>query len=240
MPTNVKPDDLNYDHYETEKYDWEIRDSIPGYEELHKNIDDIITKCFTETTVRYFTHRGRIQILELGLGTGLTALQILQKLPSAKYTAFDFSKNMLDGARKRLFGYDVTFIEGDYSRLELPQNNDLVVSVIGIHHQEMDKDKKSLFQKIYDSLDENGSFIFGDLVTYRDQTEAALKEAKHYHHLVENAENEESLREWAHHHKFLNKLAPLEDQVEWLRGVGFREVKVVYKKFNTALVYATK
>jgi hypothetical protein len=43
-----------------------------------------------------------------------------------------------------------------------------------------------------------------------------------------------------HHHKYLNKLAPLEDQVEWLKEVGFREVKVVYKKFNTVLVYARK
>lgn len=232
MSTNVKPEDLNYDHYETEKYDREIRGSIPGYKELHKHIDDIITK--------YFTHRGRIQVLELGVGTGLTALQVLQKLPSATYFAVDFSKTMLDGARKRLSGYDITFIEGDYSQLELPQNNNLVVSVIGIHHQKTNRDKKSLFQKIYQSIAEDGSFIFGDLVTYKDRTEAALNEARHYHHLVEHAENEESLREWAHHHKFLNKLAPLEHQVKWLREVGFREVDVVYRKFNTALIYARK
>ncbi len=232
MTTNVKPEELNYDHYATEKYDDDIVRSIPGHEELHRHIDKIVEEDF----------RGRkaLRILELGVGTGLTAERILRKIPNAQYTAIDFSEQMLAGSRRRLSQYDVTFVNGDYSQIELPEDNDFVVSVVGIHHQETDDDKKRLFQRIYDSLNDTGSFIFGDLVTYRNPEEAALNEARHFHHLVENAQEEDSLKEWAHHHKSLNKLAPLEDQVEWLREVGFREVKVVYQKFNTALIYATK
>ncbi len=232
MATNVKPKDLNYDRYEMQKYDEDIVRSIPGHEALHRHIDQIIQ--------RDYILRGKVKVLELGVGTGLTAERILRQIPNAEYTAVDFSEQMLAGARRRLSQYNVTFVNGDYSQIELPQNNDLVVSVVGIHHQETDDDKKSLFQRIYDSLNETGAFIFGDLVTYRDPTEAALNEARHFHHLVENALDEESLKEWAHHHKYLNKLAPLEDQVEWLREVGFRKVDVVYQKFNTALVYAQK
>ncbi|MDO8642591.1 MAG: class I SAM-dependent methyltransferase [Candidatus Woesearchaeota archaeon] len=232
MATNVKPDELNYDHYETKKYDDDIARSIPGHEELHRHIDQIIQ--------REYISRGKVKVLELGVGTGLTAERILRQMPNAEYTAVDFSEQMLAGARRRLSQYNITFVNGDYSQIDLPNDNDLVVSVVGIHHQKTNKDKKSLFQKIYHSIAEDGSFIFGDLVTYKDRTEAALNEARHYHHLVEHAENEESLREWAHHHKFLNKLAPLENQVKWLREIGFREVNVVYQKFNTALVYAKK
>src|SRR3989338_3826422 len=232
MATNVKPDELNYDHYETKKYDDDIVRSIPGHEELHRHIDQIVQ--------RDYISREKTKVLELGVGTGLTAERILRQIPNAEYTAVDFSEQMLAGARRRLSQYKIKFVNGDYSQIELPRNNDLVVSVVGIHHQETDADKKSLFQRIYDSLNETGAFIFGDLVTYRNSEEATLNEARHFHHLVENAQNEESLREWVHHHKFLNKLAPLEDQVEWLRGVGFREVTAVYQKFNTALIYARK
>ena len=232
MATNVKPDELNYDHYETKKYDDDIVRSIPGHEELHKHIDQIVQ--------RDYSSKDRLKILELGVGTGLTAERILRKLPSAEYTAVDFSEQMLAGARRRLSQYNVTFVNGDYSQIDFLNDNDLVVSVVGIHHQKTNKDKKSLFQKIYHSIAEDGSFIFGDLVTYRDPTEAALNEAKHFHHLVENAQDEESLREWAHHHKFLNKLAPLENQVKWLREVDFTEVTVLYQKFNTTLIYARK
>ncbi|NQU78349.1 class I SAM-dependent methyltransferase [Candidatus Woesearchaeota archaeon] len=229
MPTNVDPEELNYDSYETEKYDEDIIRSIPGHKELHESIGTIlqgITRCG--------------QILELGAGTGLTAELVLKRFPRVKYYSVDFSETMMDGARNRLSAYGVEFIRGDYAVIDLPQENDLVVSVIGIHHQETDEDKKSLFQRIYYSLNKTGSFIFGDLVTYRNPEEAALNEAKHFHHLVENSQDEETLKEWAHHHKYLNSLAPLEDQVEWLKEVGFKDVEIIYQKFNTALMYATK
>ena len=231
MTTNVKPEELNYEHYETEKYDRDIIGSIPGHEELHKT---------TETIVESYSGKP-LKITELGVGTGLTAERILKKMPQiVGYTAIDFSETMLNGARKRLFQYNATFERGDYSQIPLPKDNDIVVSVIGIHHQKTNADKKRLFRKIYSSLSEGGAFIFGDLVTYRDPELAALNEARHYHHLVENAQDEKSLKEWAHHHKYLNKLAPLEDQVEWLREAGFREVEVVFTKHNTALIYAKK
>lgn len=36
--TNVRVDELNYDKYEREIYDDDIKRSIPGHDELHKAI----------------------------------------------------------------------------------------------------------------------------------------------------------------------------------------------------------
>ena len=83
-------------------------------------------------------------------------------------------------------------------------------------------------------------FIFGDLVTWRDKVTAVRNDALHYHHLVKHAASAQALDEWAHHHKFLNVLAPLEDQIELLEQTGFKEVELVYQKFNTALLYCKK
>ena len=179
------------------------------------------------------------KVLELGIGTGLTSEKILKIIPDTQLVAVDFSETMLDGAKKRLSNYAVQYIQGDYSELDFDKDFDIVISVIGIHHQN-DEGKKKLFKKINECLNSGGIFIFGDLVTHKDEKEAAYCDAKHYSYLVENAENEKSLKEWAHHHKFLNLLAPIEDQVEWLKEVGFSSVEIKFQKYNTALILAKK
>lgn len=54
--------------------------------------------------------------------------------------------------------------------------------------------------------------------------------------LVEHATDEKTLTEWAHHHMFLNDLAPIEHQIEWLSKVGFK-VQKDFLKMNTALLF---
>lgn len=229
--TNVQPEDLNYDAYETDVYDEDIIRSIPGHGDLHLSLNAQIAAA-NETTPMH-------SILELGIGTGLTTAEMLKVMPHASIVGIDFSKQMLDGAKRRLSDYDVTCIEADYSTYTLNSLYDAVVSVIGIHHQN-DEGKKALFKKIYNGLGPHGTFYFGDLFTYRDKEKAALMDAKHYHHLVEQARNEESLSEWAHHHKYLNLLAPVEDQVDWLKKAGFSDVEHVFEHMNTGLIIAKK
>ena len=232
MATNVKANQLNYDKYETKKYDDEVKRSVPGHKKLHKEVSKFIKNNFKGK---------KVKVLELGIGTGLTAELLLKEMSKdSDYTAVDFSKNMLNGAKNRLSKYNVNFIEGDFSKLKFTKDNNIVVSVIAIHHQKTDKDKKDLFKKIYNSLKKEGVFIFGDLVTYKNKEKASLNEALHYHHLVKKSKNIESLTEWAYHHKFLNSLAPLESQIEWLKKIGFKEVKIIFQKFNTSLIFAWK
>ncbi|MBI1970436.1 class I SAM-dependent methyltransferase [Candidatus Woesearchaeota archaeon] len=226
--TNVQPGYLNYHHYSREKYDDDIVRSIPGHQELHDKLEGIVRDEFG----------GRpINILELGPGTGLTAERVLRHVPDSLYVGIDFSDVMARHAQERL---GKPIIHADYATFPFPPRQDLVLSVIGIHHQGTDEAKKQVFRKVYASLADNGLFLFGDLMTFRDQYTAALSEALHYHHLVANAQDEESLREWAYHHKFQNALAPMENQMDWLREIGFKSVDVAYQQFNTVLLVARK
>ena len=179
------------------------------------------------------------KIVDLGIGTGLTAERILRFVPKAGLVAVDFSDQMIKGAEKKLASYNVKYIFGDYSEIDFGKDFDIVTSVIGIHHQNTEG-KKKVFKKVYDSLKKGGVFIFGDLVTYKNKEQAGYSDAKHYHHLVENAEDEKSLKEWAYHHKFLNDLATVEDQIEWLKQVGFKKVSVKFQYLNTVLITAEK
>jgi ubiquinone/menaquinone biosynthesis C-methylase UbiE len=224
--TNVKPWELNYDRYAASKYDRDIVNSIPYHREIHQLIGQYLTKQFERTAP--------LSVLDLGTGTGITAKLVKDVLPNAQLTVVDFSKQILDGAKKRLGKTNVRYIMDDYATAKFDKKYDIVISVIGIHHQST-TGKKKVFKKTHSLLKRGGVFIFGDLVTYRNEFEAAQNSALHYHHLVEHATDQKTLAEWAHHHMFLNDLAPLEDQEAWLRKSGFA-VKRLFLKFNTALV----
>lgn len=230
MTTNVKPSDLNYDKYSTDKYDMDIINSIPYHKELHEHIMSFVKNNFDKNK--------DYEILDLGTGTGITAKLIQDFLQKAKIDVVDFSEQMMAGAKKKLGDKNVRYIFGDYSTLEFDKQYDIVVSVIGLHHQNTEG-KQKMFGKIYSALKQGGVFIFGDLVTHSDKYKAAHNHALHYHHLVEHATDEKTLTEWAHHHMYLNDLAPVEDQIQWLTKTGF-QVKQDFLKMNTALLLCSK
>lgn len=229
--TNVIASELNYDKYDNTVYDDDIRRSIPGYEIMHNKLDEFIAK-FSKTTPI-------LKMLELGIGTGISSERILKILPNASLVAVDFSEQMMNGAKDRLKNYKVEYLLGDYSEVTFDKDFDLIVSIISIHHQST-AGKKELFKKIYESLNHGGVFIFGDIVTTIDKHKAAYNDAKHFHHLVENARNDKSLEEWAYHHRFLNIPEPIETQLEWLKQLKFKNIEILFEKFNTALIVAQK
>ncbi len=227
--TNVKASQLNYDKYSADKYDKDIVNSIPFHREIH----DEIVKYIERLNISKNYH-----VLDLGVGTAITSRIIKDILPKSEFDLVDFSKQMLDGARKKMGNDNINYIMGDYSKISFDKKYDIIVSVIGIHHQNI-IGKKKLFKKIFALLKPGGIFIFGDLVTYRDKNIAALNNAKHYKHLVDKSTDDKTLSEWAFHHMFLNDLSPIEDQIDWLKICGFK----VYKKFlglNTALLICKK
>lgn len=227
--TNVKASQLNYDKYNSQRYDKDIVNSIPFHREIHKKIIQFVSK---------FDKNKEYHVLDLGVGTGITSKIIQDMLPNSEIDAVDFSRKMLSGAKKRLGTKKVNYIFGDYSKINFNQKYDIIVSVIGLHHQ-TDKGKIALFKKIYFLLNTGGVFIFGDLVTYQNKPQAALNNALHFHHLVEKSTDEKTLSEWSYHHMFLNDLASVEDQIYWLRKSGFN-VKIEFLKMNTALLICRK
>lgn len=226
--TTVVPSQLNYDHYSGTKYDCDIVNSIPHHRQIHHLIANYAQKKLLNKN---------IDVLDLGVGTGITSKLLQNILPSANFTVVDFSKQMLKCAIKKL-GKNVQYVFGDYSKLKFNQKFDLVVSIIGLHHQDT-AGKKKMFKKIFSLLKPGGTFIFGDLITYKDKHQAAYNKALHFHHLVEKSTNKKTLTEWAHHHMFLNDLAPIEDQINWLNKVGFK-VKIKFLKTNTTLLICKK
>lgn len=131
----------------------DVIDELPGYDELQ----DAVAAASTGQNV-----------LELGTGTGETALRVLARNPGARWTGIDGSEAMVAHARERLPGADLRV-----QRLEdpLPQGPfDLVVSCLAVHHLD-GQGKRDLFKRIARVSD---AFVLGDVVVPERPEDAAI------------------------------------------------------------------
>jgi tRNA (cmo5U34)-methyltransferase len=133
----------------------DMLEEVPGYEELEAAVADAAVGA---------------TILELGTGTGETALRLLERNPGAGYTGIDGSEAMLAAARARL-SEDA---ELRVQRLEdpLPEGPfDLVVSVLAVHHLDA-HGKRDLFTRV-SRITRN--FVLGDVVVPENPDDAVIE-----------------------------------------------------------------
>jgi tRNA (cmo5U34)-methyltransferase len=134
-------------------------------------------------------------MLELGIGTGETARRVRAVHPDARLTAIDSSTEMLERARSEFPGGDLRV-----ARLEdaLPDGPfDLVYSALAIHHLD-GVGKRDLFRRVAAVLRVGGVFVLADVVVPDDPEDEQTP-----------IDGEYDLPD------------RLDDQVEWLREVGF-------------------
>lgn len=139
-------------HLDADTYLAMIRAEIERYDDLQA----LVAKATSAVSAR--------RILDLGSGTGETAMAALKLHPSAVVTCLDSSGEMLAIARQRLQGaQSARFVR---SRLEdpLPAGPfDVVVSAFAIHHLD-GPGKADLFHRISDALAPGGRFVMLDVV----------------------------------------------------------------------------
>ncbi len=129
---------------------------LPGYEELQEAVAAASDGPSLDT------------VLELGTGTGETAVRVLARHPGARWTGIDASEPMLDRARERLPEADLRL-----GRLEdpLPKGPfDLVISALAVHHLDAEG-KRDLFQRIAEVTD---AFVLGDVVVPERPEDAVI------------------------------------------------------------------
>ena len=161
----------------------EMAAEIPGYEELQEAVvaatDDV--------------HAARV--LELGTGTGETALRVQARHPEARWVGIDASEPMLTRARERLPDADLR-LQGLED--ELPSGPfDLVVSALAVHHLD-GAGKQDLFSRVARVLRPGGQFVLGDVVV----PPAGQKGPIYIDRVMDLPDS-------------------VEDQLAWLRAAGF-------------------
>src|SRR5439155_5691554 len=160
-----------------------MAEEIPGYEELQ------------EAVVAATEGVRATRVLELGIGTGETALRVQAKHPDAGWVGIDASEPMLARARERLPDADLRL-----RRLEdeLPPGPfDLVVSILAVHHLDA-AGKRELFSRVARVVEPGGHFVLGDVVVPPAGAEGPI------------------YIDWE-----MDKPDSVEDQLAWLGEAGF-------------------
>ena len=181
--TNVLAKELNYDHYEEGEYDRDIKAQIWGYEKMHEKVLEVLKSSFNS--------RDKLSFLELGIGTGNTTLNVIKEFPNfASYLGVDFSHSMLEGARNKL-SKNIQLVLKDFSDMEFPENQDVVFTVIGFHHQ-TSEGKKLVIKKAYECLNEGGLLIIADLTKWQNPELEAKYAEMQDNYTSEHARDEKS------------------------------------------------
>ena len=208
------------------EYDISRRRLIPCY--------DLFYATAAELAARSLKIKAPV-ILDLGAGTGLLSEFIIQKVGNATLYLLDESTDMLSKAQQRLVRYQPKiFIQSMTD--PLPEGEfHAIISSLAIHHL-ADEDKRSLFERIYQSLAPGGVFINGEQILGSTAWQQSLYEETHLDGARALGSDEDEIRA-AQERMAYDKCATLEYQVEWLRQIGFQNADCFFHHFRFA-VYA--
>jgi SAM-dependent methyltransferase len=187
--------------------------------------------------------------LDLGCGDGILGRYIHDRYPGAYGVYLDYSEPMISELEKKV-NYKSRILLEDYSNEDWPkkvendQPFDLILSGFSIHHLE-DPGKKKLYSQIHSLLNKGGLFLNLEHVSSPTITIEKVHDDLFIDSIYEfqkASQTHEQVYSWYHGRddKILNKLAPVEDQCDWLREIGFIHVDCFFKIFELTLFGGVK
>jgi SAM-dependent methyltransferase len=195
--------------------------------EYLRRADAIPHRTEGEATLLEFIPYDAVRILDLGSGDRRLLALAKADRPHTEFVALDFSPAMLEALRRRFDGDDkVAIVAHDFSNpLPSLEPFDCVISSFAIHHVSHER-KQDLYREVFDLLRPGGIFCNLEHV-------ASPTERLHLQFL-------ERLRVQPDQEDPSNKLLDLEQQLAWLREIGFVDVDCHWKWRELALFAGVK
>jgi tRNA (cmo5U34)-methyltransferase len=185
------------------------------------------------------TEKENPTILDIGAGTGLFTSFVLKKYPNAKVTLIDLSEKMVEVSKRRYENnQNITYIIDDYTSHNFQSKFDIVISSLSIHHL-TSEEKRSLFKKIYGILNSDGVFVNADQVLGQTPFIETIYK-NDWKNKIENSGLTNEEIQAAYERTKLDKMDTLEDQLNWLKEIGFRDIDCLYKYFNFVVLFSKK
>jgi tRNA (cmo5U34)-methyltransferase len=195
------------------------------------------------------------RILDIGCGDGILGRALLAEFPEARGVLMDFSEPMIAEGKKKWTGDPerARFVVQDYGPLNWTDAVagdgpfDTIVSGYSIHHQP-DARKREIYGEIFKLLKPGGIFINIEHVSSRSPwvkqrfDDLFIDALYAYQQRMNSAlTRDETAREFYNRpDKDANILAPVEDQCEWLREIGYQNVDIYMKIFELAVFGGTR
>ncbi len=216
-----------------------FNENADNYDKVRKLIIPHFDDLYNITKKLAKSNKKAPEILDLGAGTGLLTKYIFEKYPKAEFTLIDLSDEMLKIAKNRFREHNnFKYIVGDYSVQDFSNSFDIVISSLSIHHLE-DEDKKKLYKKIYNILNNEGIFLNVDQVT-GPTPDIDKSYQRNWLKIIEKNNFTGPEKDTAMERMKFDKPSTLLDNLKWLDDCGFKDVDVYYKYYNFCIFYGKK
>jgi tRNA (cmo5U34)-methyltransferase len=211
-------------------YDRARRKLVPCFDDFYRTAVELLP----------FAPDARVEVLDLGAGTGLLSAMIAEAFPKARLTLFDLTPEMLTIARQRLrpLGKRVRFVTADFAAAAPSKSYDAVVSALAIHHLP-DSGKRHLFGDIFKYLTSGGVFINADQVAGES---AAVDQRSRDRWMQRARELKVGERDLSAALERMKQDLPatVGQQLAWMRESGFTEVVCAYRNLIFAVLAGAK
>jgi tRNA (cmo5U34)-methyltransferase len=204
------------------EYDEKILKIIPYYDEMIEALINSIP----------FNEKDEIKVLDLGTGTGTIAKKVKEKFPNSQVTALDLVEDMIEIAKIKLEDYNnIEYIVGDFSNFDFKNKYDVILSSLAIHHIKENKGKIELYEKIFNSLKENGVFYNADVILGTNEYSKNLN-GKIFRKNLEEKFDEKRVNELEENAETVDYPSKLFEQLKWFEEIGFKDIEVIWKYYG--------
>jgi tRNA (cmo5U34)-methyltransferase len=236
-----------------------VRDRPPAVEQIKGNTMDIVKKHFEEEAKEFdqiilrlipyypemidalitaipFDKSNRINVIDLGCGTGTISRRIKEAFPQARISCLDLAENMIEMTKLKLAEFsDTRFQVGDFTDYKFDDTYDVVVSSLALHHLVTDEDKIDFYRKIHESLRPDGVFFNADVILGSSEYIQEAYIEKWMDFMKKHVTEEEINNRWLPQYREEDRPAKLMNQIVWLTNLGFLEVDIIWKYYNFAV-----
>lgn len=219
-----------------------INSLAPHQEKMQNLVEETLRRCLKESNLE------KIQAIEIGTGTGLTATKIMGGDERVRLKSVDAEPKMIEVARKNLQqhienGRIEIFQEDALVFLKKLANNsaDVVASALTLHNFE-NQYREKVLKQIFRILKKDGIFINADKYSPADDNDAR-KEFEWQMQQFEKAPDSETKKGWIDHYMVDNKpeIIMKEDvAMAIMQEIGFSDIKITDRHHLEALLTAKK
>ena len=219
----------NKSAYNSSVYDENIVSTLPYYREYHNQIIDLVKA----------TGRRNIDWLDTGCGTGTLASRVFDYRDDVRFTLCDPSEQMLDIAKSKLQGRDITYINTASQKMAFDSEFD-VVTAVQCHHYLKPDERKIAVGNCFRALKSEGVFITFENIkmTTEESDKIALKRWENF--LSDHLKDPEVVK--MHIDRRGVEVFPItiEEHINMLREAGFKSVDVLWTSYLQAGFWAVK
>lgn len=185
-----------------------------------------------------FDRSDAIRALDLGAGPGVLSELVLNMFPQAKVFVFDLTEEMLTVCKQRLSEFEGRFTikQGNFKKDSFGVGYDVILAGLTLQHL-TNEERKNMFLRLYDALNENGIFLAREVIVDEDPFVTEWHYSLWRSFMRANGEDDAF---WFEKHREKGHPVSVDRQIAWLKDAGFMHTACHWRYWNFAIISGRK